>query len=176
MKDKKLITYMIKGFTIAILVASYGTLQAESGPHGRDHGHRPPPPPHHGSHHHHDHHDVDYYDFSCAPEVVEGNLKATERVLKEASESEAFANEVKFQKQLEELSNPELETQAKINILFKDLGISPENYEEIYAFVGAREVPIKAVDALRENLEMSKENAELLAGKVQKALLGSMNQ
>lgn len=114
--------------------------------------------------------------LTCAPEVVDANVKVTERILLDVASMEDFADEATFQAEVQKIVSTPVDAKTKVGMLFVNLGINAENYEDVFAFIGAREVPIKAVEALVANLDMDRQNAEVLAAKLQQGLLGSLNR
>ena len=112
--------------------------------------------------------------MSCAPEVVNGNIAATDRVLNDALSLSEFSNSEKFKAEMAVINNSQ--ANEKLEKYFSILGIDPKNKEEVVQFIGSRKIDQKYIDKLGSSFEVSPTQAQSLAEKVQEALLGSLNE
>lgn len=110
---------------------------------------------------------------SCAPEVEQGNLAATRKVLAELAARPEFANAAKFRAEvarLDAISEP----QAQLGEYFKLVGLADASDEEIMEFLGARSVNPKYVDHLKASVELGSVQAEIVVESLTTALRGNM--
>ena len=72
----------------------------------------------------------------CAPEVVEGNLSATERTLNELASTKEFATQTKFNSEVARIAEIS-DTKVQLSEYFKLVDV--ESSEDVAYFVGARD-------------------------------------
>lgn len=109
---------------------------------------------------------------TCAPEVLNGNIEATERVLGDLANSAEFANATTF-KSLVSSIKAETDTQKKVDAYFGLVGV--ETTEDMAYFVGARDEELRDYAAvLASNAELSQPQAEKVATKLATSLRGGM--
>lgn len=120
-------------------------------------------------HHHHSHHQVH---MNCAPEVVSGNLAATERVLSDLIARPEFASEEKFKSEVVRIAKIN-DDKRKVSEFFKMVDVSTS--EDIAHFIGAREEEYsKYTDSLIDNTDLSKDNAERVVESLVTSLKGNL--
>jgi hypothetical protein len=106
---------------------------------------------------------------TCAPEVKEGNVKATDRVLSDLANSE-LKNATKFKSLITTISQ-----KGSDERLSSYLGLAGvQTDDEIAAFVGSRDGKIdsKYIVELSKNAELTNEQSEMVLKKVSGSLLG----
>lgn len=109
---------------------------------------------------------------TCAPEVVDGNITATERTLAKISESEQFADADKFNAFVKAIES-EKDSQKKINAYFSLVGV--ETTEDMAYFVGARESELgEYADVLATKTELSAEQANVVVKELSSSLRGGL--
>lgn len=110
---------------------------------------------------------------SCAPEVVDGNISATDRALNEVAASEDFAQASKFQSIVEQINNTK-ETKEKMGLYFTLVDV--EDSSEIAHFIGARDSELREyAQKLEQNADLSAEQADLVVSKLVQTLKGGLN-
>lgn len=109
--------------------------------------------------------------FVCAPEVVEGNLKATDRVLTELSQTPDFANAKKFKSEVVRIQK--LSPDDRVNEYLKEAGINPQSEDEIVRFIGERGPQEKNVAALKAHMGLSDQQAQVVIQRLTQALAGN---
>jgi hypothetical protein len=109
----------------------------------------------------------------CAPEVVEGNVKATDRTLKTLASSSAFADAKTFKKEVARISSMK-NNSDKTNNYLALIGIHPEDSAAIVEFIGARDIKGAWLVDLQRNSGLSADQAEQAAKAVQSALRGGL--
>ena len=114
----------------------------------------------------------DYGYLGCAPEVVEGNLKATDRILVNLAAQPAFAGADKFRAALAQLRG--VDSASKIKAYKDYLGIT--NTAEYVAFLKARTNGDRRVfiQNTMSNLDLSENQGEILVEELSKALVGEL--
>jgi hypothetical protein len=120
--------------------------------------------PHGGGHHH---------GSSCAPEVVEGNVAATQRVLSALAASPEFASASQFKTVVNEISAVRGDD-ARVARYFGLIGIDSHDSAAIADFVGAREVRGTWLMSLEKSTGVTSAQADLVASRLQKALRGDL--
>lgn len=110
---------------------------------------------------------------ACAPEVVEGNVAATDRVMKELAASPAFANAKMFQSEVKQATAIK-DANERASAYMQLAGINPEDKQQIAAFVGSRDAKGAWITDLQRNAELSNEQATTVASKLQGALRGNL--
>lgn len=111
--------------------------------------------------------------IACAPATFEGNVSATDKVLKSLAASQDFASATEFKSQVAKISAMN-DAAAKANAYMKLAGIDSSNNDAIVAFVGARDAKGTWVTDLQRNANLSNAQAELVASKLQSALRGNL--
>lgn len=110
---------------------------------------------------------------NCAPEVVEGNTKATDRVLSNLVASPEFAEAKSFKVEVTRiaaLKDSGLKAQNYLAIL----GIDPEDSAAVVEFIGARDARGAWLYELQRNSGLNAEQAQQVAQAVQNALRGGL--
>jgi hypothetical protein len=115
---------------------------------------------------------IDRGPYGCAPEVVDGNLKATDRTLSELAASSEFAGAVTFKAELHRIQG--LAPEMRITEYFKSVGIDAGNTEQVANFIGAREVQNENLAALKSNMKLSDQQARTLIQSLAVSLAGGL--
>lgn len=110
---------------------------------------------------------------NCAPEVVEGNAKATERVLANLVRSPEFANARAFEIEVSRIASLKSAGEKAQNYL-AILGINPDDSAAVVEFIGAREARGAWLNELERNADLSSAQAHQVAKAVQQALRGGL--
>ena len=107
--------------------------------------------------------------FTCAPEVVSGNVMATERVLTDVLASSDFENAQKLKDIVENMKNDSDE--LKMIKYFSFVGVDAGNKKAVIEFIGARKLaPYTSV--LTKNFDLSNLQADILVKRINKSLKG----
>lgn len=109
----------------------------------------------------------------CAPEVVDGNVKATDRILANLAKSQDFAGAKTFKSQISKIAGLK-KSGEKANQYLALAGIDARNSEEVVEFVGARSVKAQWLNSLEKNSGLSAKQAETVATQLQNALRGGL--
>lgn len=109
---------------------------------------------------------------ACAPEVVDGNLKATDQVLNKLAASPSFAKAELFKSELQRIQA--LGPDERIAAYFKEVGIDPSNEDQIANFVGERSPQQSNIDALKKNMGLSDAQASQVISSLTQALAGGL--
>lgn len=113
-----------------------------------------------------------YLASTCAPEVVNGNMTATERALNELAASEGFADAEKFQGIVAQVNETQ-DAETKMGLYFTLVDVKDPT--EIVQFIGARDEELKAyAQVLERNAELSSEQADLVVQKLVTTLKGGL--
>lgn len=120
--------------------------------------------PHGGGHHH---------GSSCAPEVVEGNVAATQRVLSSLAASPEFASASRFKTVINEIAAVRGD-EARVARYFSLIGIDSRDSAAIADFIGAREVRSAWLASLEAATDVTPAQADLIASRLQTALRGDL--
>lgn len=106
---------------------------------------------------------------ACAPEVQQGNIQATDRILKDLSNGD-LKNETTFRAVVSQISK--LQPQERMSAYLKLAGVNSDN--EIAEFVGSRDQSIspKYVQTLSNNTKLSSEQSQMVLQKISAGLLG----
>lgn len=112
-------------------------------------------------------------EYACAPEVVEGNVKATDRTLSTLVRSSEFAGATTFKNEVARISSMK-NSSAKTTEYLKLVGIDANDSEEVMSFIGARQVSAKHLNQLERSADLSSHQANLVAQKLQSALKGGL--
>ena len=110
---------------------------------------------------------------SCAPEVVDGNVKATDRTLKTLAASSQFANAKTFKAQVSKISALK-KSGEKANKYLALVGIDAHNSQAVVDFIGAREVKGQWLNSLEKNSRLTSAQAETVARELQSVLRGGL--
>lgn len=109
---------------------------------------------------------------TCAPEVLNGNIDATERVLSDLATSPDFASAQTFQGLVASIQ-AENDVQKKVDAYFDLVGV--ETTEDMAYFVGARDEELRDYAAvLAANADLSQAQAERVASKLATSLRGGL--
>jgi len=113
-----------------------------------------------------------YLASTCAPEMVEGNLSATERALVEIANTEAFADAEKFQDIVDQVITTQ-DAKEKMGLFLTLVDVSDAT--EIAHFIGARESELsKYTQSLEARADLSSEQAQLVVEKMITTLKGGL--
>jgi hypothetical protein len=110
--------------------------------------------------------------ISCAPEVVAGNVAATDRVLASLAASPSFQSATKFRGVVSTLAREK--TAVKVDRYFALIGVDARDSAAVAEFVGARDVRGSWLTSLEKSTGVSGAQAETVARELQKALRGSL--
>ena len=110
---------------------------------------------------------------ACAPEVVDGNVKATDRTLKTLAASSDFATAKTFKAQVSKISAQD-SAGVKADQYLALAGIDSKDSEAVVEFIGAREVKGQWLNALEKNSNLSSSQAETVAKQLQTVLRGGL--
>lgn len=105
--------------------------------------------------------------MSCAPEVISGNLSATDNVLSKLATDEL--SQAKMFKTL--VANATALTAEDRMAAYLNL-LSIQDDAELVAFISARGVNQKYVDSLKEKAGLDNDQAQLVIEKLSQSLLG----
>jgi hypothetical protein len=111
----------------------------------------------------------------CAPEVAEGNLNGSERVLMELSEQPEFSEATKFKAFLSELATKAEGSEEKFMLMTEAIGVNGKDVDAVMNFIGARSYDVY-VEHVMKNLELSKEQANLLVTNLSNSLKGNVEK
>lgn len=114
-----------------------------------------------------------YSEVACAPGVVEGNVKATERTLTQLASSPDFKGASTFKKEIARISSMKSNSE-KTAQYFAMIGINPEDSETIVAFMGARDAKGQWLNDLEKNAGLTPVQAEKVAVSLQSTLRGGL--
>lgn len=120
--------------------------------------------------------DNSYYgstSVNCAPEIVEGNTKATERTLAALVKSADFAQAKTFKAEVARIGAMK-DNLDKTNNYLAMVGIDPEDSKAVVAFIGAREAKGAWLNDLEKNSGLNSKQAEQVAQAIQSALRGGL--
>lgn len=110
---------------------------------------------------------------ACAPEVLEGNVKATDRTLAGLAKSEQFAQATTFQSEVARIAK--IQDAAEKSAAYFDLvGVDATDSKQVVEFIGAREVSGAQLVELQRNADLSAEQANTVASKLQATLKGGL--
>lgn len=113
-----------------------------------------------------------YLASTCAPEIVEGNLSATERALVEIANTEDFIEAEKFQDIVDQIIKTH-DAKEKMGLYLTLVDV--EDATEIAHFIGARESELsKYVQVLEARADLSSEQAQLVVEKMISTLKGGL--
>lgn len=113
-----------------------------------------------------------YLASTCAPEVVNGNMTATERALNELAASPDFADAEKFQGIVAQVNETQ-DAETKMGLYFTLVDVKDPT--EIVQFIGARDEELKAyAQVLEKNAELSSEQADIVVQKLVTTLKGGL--
>ena len=110
---------------------------------------------------------------SCAPEVVQGNVAATERTLTAVSATPAFASAVEFKSLIGSIAATKNQ-QAKVAKYFAMIGVDASKSADVADFVGAREIRAQWLSSLERSGHLTSSQADTVARQLQAALRGSL--
>lgn len=109
---------------------------------------------------------------SCAPEVVEGNVTATDRVLLDLARQDDFKDAAKFQNLVETIVATQ-DTKEKMALYFTLVDV--KDTTEIAYFLGARDNELaKYTQALEEKADLSSEQAQIVVNNLTTTLRGTL--
>jgi hypothetical protein len=121
--------------------------------------------PHNGGHH--------GGGASCAPEVVDGNVAATQRVLASLASSPEFAKAQQFKSVVHEIATVRA-GETRVARYFALIGIDSRDSAAVAEFVGAREVRGTWLASLEKSTGVTPAQADVIASKLQNALRGDL--
>ena len=110
---------------------------------------------------------------ACAPEVLEGNVKATDRTLADLAKSSQFAQAATFKSEVARIAK--IQDAAEKSAAYFDLvGVDATDSKAVVEFIGAREVSNSQLAELQRNADLTAEQANTVASKLQTALKGGL--
>lgn len=113
-----------------------------------------------------------YLASTCAPEVVDGNLSATERALVEIAQKEDFANAEQFQNIVDQIVKTH-DIKEKMGLYFSLVDV--KDTTEIVHFIGARDHELEAyAQILEQKAELTSEQANLVVNTLVSTLKGGL--
>jgi hypothetical protein len=110
---------------------------------------------------------------ACAPEVVEGNIAATQRVLSTLATSPEFKTASRFKSTTNAIA-AERSADIKLTRYFALIGIDSRDSAAVADFIGARDVRSAWVSSLESTTGLSPAQADTVARQLQTALRGSL--
>lgn len=109
----------------------------------------------------------------CAPEVVQGNVVKTDRVLKSLAASSEFAQARDFRNAVATISNIR-DTERKVSEYFAMLGIDASDNAQIAEFLGARRPSSQWLVSLERNVNLTPRQADRVVEELSSALRGGL--
>jgi len=110
---------------------------------------------------------------SCAPEVVIGNVSATDNVLINLANSKEFTDATKFKTEVNNIVTTE-DLEVKMAKYFQMVDVKTS--EDIAYFVGAREEEYQKYESIiTENLDLNSQQAEIVVKSLVTTLKGNLN-
>jgi hypothetical protein len=152
-------------FVIAAAMVA-GSAQAYPG-HGRGHWHRD-----RWGHHHRHGSDV-AVGVACAPEVLQGNVAATDRTLATLANSPEFATAATFKDAVKEISAVQAADDRAADY-FALIGVDVTNKDQVVEFIGARQLDSKYVVELQRQTGLNDAQATKVATELQSTLRGNL--
>jgi hypothetical protein len=110
---------------------------------------------------------------SCAPEVVEGNVAATERTLKVIAATPEFASATQFKSTVAQIAAGKNQN-AKVAQYFALIGVDAAKSADVAEFVGSREIKGQWLSSLERSTNLSSAQADTVARQLQTSLRGSV--
>lgn len=110
---------------------------------------------------------------ACAPEVLQGNVAATDRTLAALVASPDFAAATAFKAQVQRIAAIKA-PDARAAEYFKLIGVDASNKDAVVEFIGARDVNSAQVVELQRSTQLSDVQANKVASTLQTALRGSL--
>jgi hypothetical protein len=110
---------------------------------------------------------------SCAPEVLEGNVAATERILKAVSATADFSSATQFKSVISKIAMQKNQT-TKVAQYFALIGIDANDSAAVADFVGAREMRSQWLSSLERSAQLTPAQADIVASQLQIALRGNL--
>jgi hypothetical protein len=108
----------------------------------------------------------------CAPEAVEGNLSASDRILSELARSQDFASATVFKAEVARTAA--LPSEQRISAYFKAVGVNPADSKEVAEFIGAREPQPRHLRALEGQMGLTSAQANVVAERLSTSLRGGL--
>ena len=121
----------------------------------------------------HRHDDSVAVGVACAPEVLQGNVAATDRTLATLAASPEFATATEFKAQIQRIAALKAADQ-RASEYFKLIGVDASNKEAVVEFIGARDVNSAQVVELQRSTQLSDAQANKVATTLQTALRGNL--
>jgi hypothetical protein len=109
--------------------------------------------------------------LACAPAVLENNLDRVQRVLTDIANRPEFRPAQRFQQMVKDYVSAKTPAE-KIGILKKSAGI--ESDEDLIAFMGARSIEKKHVEALNSSLSLDSTQSTTILSEIAGALRGDL--
>ena len=110
---------------------------------------------------------------SCAPEVVDGNVNATERTLNEVVATPQFASATAFRAEIQSIAKLKNQN-AKVTKYFALIGIDGSSNEAVANFIGARNINPEWITNLQRATQLNDQQADVVARRLQIALRGNL--
>jgi|GEM_PF-2930814 hypothetical protein len=111
--------------------------------------------------------------IACAPEVIQGNVAATQRTLTTLAASREFANASKFKSIVSNLASIH-DDQVRIARYFALIGIDSKDSAAVADFAGSREVRAQWLSSLEKSAQLTSAQSDVVASKLQSALRGDL--
>jgi len=108
---------------------------------------------------------------ACAPEVANGNLAATERVLREVSARPEFQDAAALKQNIEKIASLE-SNQAKFEAYMELVSVDSSKVDDVVNFVGARDLNPYAA-SVEQKLDLSKTQSQIVVDTLVTALKGN---
>jgi hypothetical protein len=111
--------------------------------------------------------------FSCAPEIIQGNVAATDRILKDLSNSKNFANAGRFRAVVAQISKQK-DARVRMSAYLALADVNAANPTEVAHFVGERSVPEAQLAALARSTNLDRTQAAVVIESLDRGLRGSL--
>jgi hypothetical protein len=118
-------------------------------------------------------HDTYVGAVACAPEMVEGNVAATDRTLTKLAATSAFASAKTFKSELAQVAAMK-DAGEKAQAYLQLAGIDSTDKAAIATFVGSRDAKGAWITDLQRNADLTTAQAETVAASLQTALRGNL--
>lgn len=119
------------------------------------------------------HHDDVAVGVACAPEVLEGNVAATDRTLKTIAAQPDFAQAAQFKAEVARIAAIQAPDQRAAEY-FKLVGVDGSDKNAVANFIGARDVNPQTLVELQRSTGLTDAQANKVASELQVALRGNL--
>lgn len=110
---------------------------------------------------------------ACAPEVLQGNVAATDRTLATLAAQPEFAQATQFKSEIKRIAaiqKPDVRAAAYFDLI----GIDSSKKEDVANFIGAREVNSQTIVELERTTGLTDAQASKVASTLQQTLRGNL--